>query len=410
MPETKEQKRGFSSELLGLFWPVSAMFYTQSVSVLVFLTVPVMATEIAPVFGVEAKDIGIFMSIVFAAAMLCSAASGSLIHRYGGIRSIQIGIAFSACCLLLVISGSLPLLFLAAVLIGVGYGPNTPAGAHVLARVTPPRARGFVFSLKQSGAPLGGLMAGLLVPLIVTTVGWQCAIGVSVAIALCAVLAIQPLRPSLDDDRDANVPITFAAPWHAVAKILKHKPLRRLTAVAFCLTSIQSIVLTFLIIILVQQVGLEFTLAGAVFAVSQAIGAALRIVMGWIADRAFGARPTLVALGIGSAIALSSLTALTPESPLALSIGLSVVAGSLSFGWNGVFLAEVVNLSGPTDVGTATGGSLFFLYGGVVLGPLLMSLLIGLSGGFSIPIYGIALVTVVASLNLLRVARSPALD
>ena len=113
---------------------------------------------------------------------------------------------------------------------------------------------------------------------------------------------------------------------------------------------------------------------------------------------------------IGSAIALSSLTVLTPESPLVFVIGLSVVAGSLSFGWNGVFLAEVVNLSGPTDVGTATGGSLFFLYGGIVLGPILMSLLIGLTGGFSIPIYGVALVTVVASLNLLRTARSPAFD
>ncbi len=94
MPESNEQERGSSSELVGLFWPVSAMFSTQSVSVLVFLTVPVMATEIAPVFGVEAKDIGVFMSVVFAAAMLCSAASGSLIRRYGGIRSIQIGIAF----------------------------------------------------------------------------------------------------------------------------------------------------------------------------------------------------------------------------------------------------------------------------------------------------------------------------
>ncbi len=58
----------------GLFWPVSAMFATQAVTVVVFLTVPVMATEIAPAFGVEAKDIGVFMSIVFAFAMMLSAA------------------------------------------------------------------------------------------------------------------------------------------------------------------------------------------------------------------------------------------------------------------------------------------------------------------------------------------------
>lgn len=385
-----------------LLWPVGAMFGTQAVAVILFLTVPVMATEIAPAFGVAAKDIGVFMSVVFTSAMIFSAASGSLIRRYGGIRANQIGMSFSACCLLLVLSGSLPLLFLAAVLVGMGYGPNTPSGAHVLAKVTPPRARGFVFSLKQSGAPFGGLVAGILIPAMVVSFGWQTAICVSSGIALLAVVAIQPLRPRLDDDRDPSARIVFTSPWRAVRKVLDDAPLRRLTLVAFCLTSIQSIILTFLIIILVQEVHLEYTLAGAVFGAAQAAGAALRIAMGWIADRTLGARPTLVVLGISSAIALVGLTLLGPTTPLVIVVGLSVFVGALSFGWNGVFLAEVANLADPADVGAATGGSLFFLYGGIVLGPLMMSLLITLSGGFDVPLYGVAGATSIASLNLLR--------
>jgi len=378
------------------------MFATQSVSVIVFLTVPVMATEIAPAFGVEAKDIGVFMSIVFAFAMIMSAASGSLIRRFGAIRANQIGMSFSAICLLLVLTGSLPLLFIAAALVGIGYGPNTPSGAHALARVTPPRARAFVFSLKQSGAPLGGLIAGLLVPAMVVAVGWQGAICVSVAIALSAVIAIQPLRARLDDDRDPTAPLAFASPWHALRQLLRQIPLRRLTLVAFFLASIQAILMTFLMIILVQEVGLQFQLAGAVFATSQAAGVVLRIIMGWIADRALGAKPTLVALGIGSSLAFVMLTQLGPESPVALAVGLSIAVGALSFGWNGVFLAEVVRLAGPDDVGTATGGSLFFIYAGVVLGPIVMSGLITLSGGFTLPIVAIASLTTLASLNLLR--------
>jgi len=378
------------------------MFATQSVSVIVFLTVPVMATEIAPAFGVEAKDIGVFMSIVFAFAMIMSAASGSLIRRFGAIRANQIGMSFSAICLLLVLAGSLPLLFIAAALVGIGYGPNTPSGAHALARVTPPRARAFVFSLKQSGAPLGGLIAGLLVPAMVVAVGWQGAICVSVAIALSAVIAIQPLRARLDDDRDPTAPLAFASPWHALRQLLRQIPLRRLTLVAFFLASIQAILMTFLMIILVQEVGLQFQLAGAVFATSQAAGVVLRIIMGWIADRALGAKPTLVALGIGSSLAFVMLTQLGPESPVALAVGLSIAVGALSFGWNGVFLAEVVRLAGPDDVGTATGGSLFFIYAGVVLGPIVMSGLITLSGGFTLPIVAIASLTTLASLNLLR--------
>ena len=316
----------------GLYWPVTAMFGTQSVAVILFLTVPVMATEIAPVFGVVAKDISIFLSIVFAAAMLCSAASGSVIKRFGGIRANQIGMGFSALCLLLALSGSLPMLYLAAVLVGIGYGPNTPSGAHILARVTPPRARGFVFSLKQSGAPLGGLVAGLLIPTAVVAFGWQGAIVVSVLIAFCAIIAIQPLRATLDDDREPQTPIAFASPWQALLKVLRDTDLRRITTLAFCLTMLQAIVLTFLIIILVEDLGLEFTLAGTLFGIAQAAGAMLRIFMGWVADRAFGTRPTLVLLGVASSVSLIALSQLESDSPFVLIAVLSVLCGSLSFG------------------------------------------------------------------------------
>lgn len=389
-------------KLRNLVWPVAAMFGTQTVTVLLFLTVPVMATEIAPVFGVEAKDIGIFMSIVFASAMVFSAASGNLIRRFGGIRANQIGMTFSACCLFLALLGSLPLLYLAAILVGVGYGPSTPSGAHVLARVTPKNARGFIFSLKQSGAPLGGLIAGLLVPTMVVNFGWQAAIVVSTFIVFCAVLAIQPLRKTLDDDRDPSAPLAFASPAKAIKMIVLNTAIRRLTLTAFCLTSVQAIVLTFLIIILVQEIGIAFTLAGVIFGTAQAAGAILRIVMGWIADKTLGARHTLCALGIGSALALIALTMLTSNSPLLLVALISILAGALSFGWNGVFLAEISSLADPKDVGAATGGSLFFLYAGVVLGPAAMSFMVTVSGGFTVPLYAVATLTAIASLNLMR--------
>lgn len=379
---------------------IGTTFGAQAIAVIVFLTVPIMATEIAPAFGVASKDIGVFMSIVFASAMVFSAASGSLIRRYGGIRSIQLGMSFSACSLVLVLFGSMPLLLLAAALVGVGYGSNTPAGTHVLARVTPARMRGFVFSLKQSGAPLGGLIAGFLIPPLVLAIGWRGALATTIALALLAVSALQPLRQSLDDDRDPRTRLGFVSPWGAIRAVFGNPPLRRLIAVAFCLTTIQAIVLTFLIIILVESLGLEYTLAGAVFATSQAGGAGLRIVAGWIADRALGARGTLIVLGFGSTLALLALTLLGPATPLPAIIAVSVIVGTLSFGWNGVFLAEVVNLAKPAEVGTATGGALFFLYGGIVAGPAALSFMVTLFGEFAEPLRLVAVATLLASANL----------
>ncbi|MCP5201129.1 MAG: MFS transporter [Gammaproteobacteria bacterium] len=380
---------------------VFAMLGTQTVTVLLFMTVPVMATEIAPAFGVASKDIALFVSIVFVSAMFFSAASGSFIHRYGGIRANQLGMTLSACCLLLALGGSLPWLYLAAALVGLGYGPNTPSGSHVLARVTPPRARSLVFSLKQSGAPLGGLLAGLLVPAMVHTVGWRGAIVVSVLLALAGVVAIQPLRAALDDDRDAAAPIALASPWRAVTAVMRDLRLRRLLLVAFCLTATQATVMTFVVIYLVEVIGLEFKLAGALFAASQASGAALRVVMGWAADR-LGARTILVVLGLGSALGLVVLAGLDGDSAFAL-VALVVVLGcALGFGWNGVFLAEIASNSGTVGIGAATGGSLFFLYGGLVAGPAAVSALASLSGGYTLPLCSVAALTAAASLNLLR--------
>ena len=378
------------------------MLGTQAVAVLTFMTIPIMATEMAPDFGVEAKDIAVFMSLVFAASMFFSAASGSIIRRFGGIRANQIGMAFSASCLLLLLFESMPLLLLAALLIGLGYGPNTPSGSHVLARVTPPERRAFVFSIKQSGAPIGGLIAGILVPAIVVHFGWQSALLVSLGIALTAVIGIQPLRAALDDDRAPHTRISFNSPWTAIAGILGHAGLRRLTAAAFFLSSIQATIMAFLVIYLVQEIGLSYQLAGAIFACAQAAGAGNRVFVGWLADRHLGARTTLIVLGSAAALGMAALAHLSPASPLWIIAVVCVGIGAMSFGWNGVFLAEVAHLAGARDVGTSTGGSLFFIYGAIVFGPVTMSQLIDLSGGYSLPLYLFAGCTLLACLNLLR--------
>ena len=54
---------------------------------------------------------------------------------------------------------------LGALIIGLGYGPITPASSAILNEVTPNRIRALIFfSIKQSGVPIGGAIAGILVP------------------------------------------------------------------------------------------------------------------------------------------------------------------------------------------------------------------------------------------------------
>jgi MFS family permease len=405
MPENNRSELE-STPPLGLFWPVTAMLGTQTVSVLVCFAVPVMATEMSADVGLRPETLGAFTSVLFVFAMFFSAASGSFIVKFGGVRANQIGMSFSAICLLLTLTAWPPAIFLAAALVGLGYGPNTPSGSHVLARVTPPRARGLVFSLKQSGAPLGGLVAGLLIPFVVSQSGWRGAILVAAAISLAAVVLVQPLRARLDDDRVPNQSVGFGAPWQAISLILRRVALRRLTFLAFSLTSIQSTVMAFLVIYLVRELEIDFTTAGAIFAASQLAGALFRVLVGWLADRYLGPKLPLVTLAICAALSLFALGTLTPDSPLITVTLLSLALGASSFGWNGVFLAAIANLAGVHGVGTATGGSLFFLYGGLVFGPIVMSGLVTATGGYEVPFLIIGLLGMLSALNLLRPDRA----
>src|SRR5438270_4405832 len=101
----------------------------------------VLAPEIAQAFAIAPKWIGVFVGLVYAGAMLASLASGGFIERFGAIRVSQTGVALCAAgtaLIAVVPAGAESLLIAAALVIGVGYGPITPASSHVLIRTSPP--------------------------------------------------------------------------------------------------------------------------------------------------------------------------------------------------------------------------------------------------------------------------------
>ena len=101
----------------------------------------VLAPELAGDMGFTPKLIGVFVGLVYVGAMLASLASPGFIERYGAIRVSQVCVLL--CGIGIAMVGLLPasgagLLVVAAVLIGVGYGPITPASSQILVRTTPP--------------------------------------------------------------------------------------------------------------------------------------------------------------------------------------------------------------------------------------------------------------------------------
>src|SRR5678816_1366245 len=95
---------------------------------------------------------------------------------------LQIGTLPAVCGLALAATGWWPLLVIAAIMMGLGYGPSPPAGNRILAATVPARHRSLIFSIKQAGAPLGGALAGVILAPTAAGWGWQAALAISIGV------------------------------------------------------------------------------------------------------------------------------------------------------------------------------------------------------------------------------------
>jgi sugar phosphate permease len=307
----------------------------------------------------------------------------------------------------------LPAVFMGAVLIGWGYGPITPASSHLLARTTAPHQMSLVFSIKQTGVPLGGMMAGAIVPLLLLFMNWQASLAVvAAACVLCSVCS-QSLRESLDADRKVAQPVTFRLSSFAqpIRLVLAHRALATMAGCSFVFSMVQLSLSTYLVTYLYDDLSYGLVGAGVALSFTQAGGVVGRVAWGYVADRWLGASKTLALLGAVmalSALATAFLTATTPQVWVWVILS---IFGASAIGWNGVYLAEVARQAPKGKASMATGGTLAFTYLGVVLGAPLFGALSAFFGtyraGFLVLMAASAVCGVVLLLNHRRSVAAP---
>jgi MFS family permease len=332
-------------------------------SVLALASIP---TIVARETGIAAHAIGYQVSLIYCAGMIVSAFAGGLVKRFGSARVAQGALFVAAAGLLGLASGVLPAMLAGSVLIGCGYGCTNPSASHILKRVTPPRLRNLIYSIKQAGVPVGGVMAALLMPLLATHIGWRGALAVFAAATALLALGFQPLRPSWDTDRDRRVPVVGSLVKNQ--KLLWSAPgLRALALLGLLYSALQLCVSAFTVAMLIEEFGWSPLLAGTMAASVQVCGAVGRIVWGLVADWVRSGFAVLSGLGAAMAVCCG-LLALGPALPAAATVLILCAIGLCAVGWNGVLLAETARLS-PGRQGTLTGEVLVYTFFGVMIGP-----------------------------------------
>jgi predicted MFS family arabinose efflux permease len=384
-----------------------ALIATLAIQALVsmaVLTPPVLTGLAAPAIGVASERVGIFTAIVYAGAIVSSAGSGTLLARMGPLRLSQCCLVACAAGLAAAASGSLALVLLGAVAMGLGYGPVTPASSHILIRQTPPHRRAFMFSLKQTGVPVGGVLAGSVAAPLGLALGWQGSAIAVAAASLVLALAVEPLRPRFDRPEEATA-ASAAGLLAGIRLVLGMPALRRLALSSTSFSATQLSFATFLVTFLTERAELSLVTAGAVMAVAQGAGILGRIVLGWVADRLLPPRRLLGLLGVGMAAAAVATGLITASWPLAGVFAVTAVLGATGVSWNGVYLAEVAALAPAGTAGAATGGALSITFLGIVLGPALFSAAVSLSGSYSLAFSIVAACALAGGIGAWRAGR-----
>ena len=371
-------------------------------SVMLF-AVAILAPKLGPDLGIDSTQIGFYSSLVFLGAAIGSLFSPAPIRRFGPIRTSQFGMLAAAAALLLPGVQSWSLALVGGVAVGLGYGPFTPASTQILTAVTEDRDRPFVLAVKQSGAPFGVMLGGALLPTFTVWYGWFAGlIAVSVFALICAA-AVEPLRKTTDSHSlgDPGQGMPFA--W----SLLRDDPrLRKLTMASFLFAGVQMCTFTFLVIDLVDRIGMDYRLAGIALSITQAGGVLSRLVWGYLSERWIAGRHLLLGIAVFGALAMLGLAAMQPGWSFLPVAGLAALSGITIAGWNGVFIAEVVRVVPRDQLATAVGTTICFVYSGLVVGPALFSAVAERTGSMSSAYTGLALASVLSGVLIARSYRS----
>lgn len=239
--------------------------------------------------GVGPAAVGVYIAIVYFGAAVSSQWAATLVKRCGPIRSSQFALGLCALGVLLLTVPNVLAALAGALLLGAGYGPITPASSDMLIRSTPPARVALVFSIKQTGVPAGGIVAGLVVTPMLMAAGSAWALGQIAGACVLGALLAQMLRPCLDAFRDP------AGSWPTLAQmatpmrfVWTHPTLRRLALCTLVFSIVQVSVTSYAVSFLNVDLRWSLVAAGTALSMSQAAGVAGRIF--WVRSPTAGKR------------------------------------------------------------------------------------------------------------------------
>jgi len=378
-----------------LTFATSSMLLQQAFSYVCQIVMPFLADRLAEEFGISRAWLGMYLFIQNIAAIAAAMGCGALIVRLGPLRISQYCLLLMGGSLFVIATGVLWLYPLAAILLGAA-SVSTPASSHILARFCPPRLAPLIFSVKQTGVPVGALIGGLLIPALLGLGIYSATLGNSVHLDafgtafVCGLLVysiaviLQPLRAHFDSDRKPDTKFSFSGAVQTMRIVVSDAKLRDLAMLSFTLGGLQAIWSGFFILFLIDRLDYTEVEAGTAFAIASFTAVGARILWGWLGSTIVSPRLVLGVLCILATISAALTGFYDVGWSLNGLIAVAIVYNISSLSWHGVLLAETARLAPEGQVGGITGGVLAFTSVAMMIYPAVYGGLLAATNSYGI--------------------------
>lgn len=273
-------------------------------------------------------------------------------------------------------------------IVGGFYSSAQPGGAKSVAVWFPQSQRGFAMGIRQAGLPLGGALAGIILPTIAITYGIKGAFLAGAMVAFlggCLFLIFYRSSPgNLNDDKKDTVKISLYETLKARLSMLSEPHMKNIMLSGVSLVVVQYVLTIFITIYFHRTYQLSLEKSAYLFFISQAVGAFGRIILAAWSDRCrkgrfFPVFTCMLALIFGFLLLILNIN----DSMIYLTM-LSAWLGFFGLGWYGPWVAYIVDSSPQESIGFSLGLAMSINQIAIIAAPPIFGLIQDITHTYSI--------------------------
>ena len=336
--------------------------------------------------GIDEAQFGLLATACFAFAAVGNAALGRFTDRSADLRLLSLIFGIAALSMAVAaIPGGYWLLLIAAALSGLAQSFANGVTNRILAQRVPTEQRITWTGVKQSGVQVSQLVGSIGFPLLAAWVGWHGAniFGALLAVIL-GILAIRvvssvPLLPLPTRTGSKTQSSATALPKDTSTRFF----IFGLSTFGFINGAGVQATNVYLPLFAVRELDFSLVAGGFTAAVAGIIGVSARVGWGALMSRGISAPKLLLLLAsMATGGGISFLLAQQLDSAVLLWLAVAL-HGASALGVSVVLMAALLRVIPASRLGSASGIVTAGQFAGFTLGPVLMGVLVGSSGGFS---------------------------